>query len=102
MGEQGRRGRLEGCRGEQAAGKTVLLGVGFSWWAKPGPIRSLLKFELAIGLIVKLQNLRIMFNQIHERQFITMALKMDAAPHFDGRICSAHIANSTLHMASRG
>jgi hypothetical protein len=59
------------------------------------------QFDLAVGLIVKLQDPRIMFRQVHERQFITMALKLDGASHFLAGVRSTHITSSTLYMTSR-
>src|SRR5713226_6886478 len=76
-------------------------------WGMPGRdvarivLVAILQFDLACGLVVKLQDVWIVVYQVSKGEFIAVALKLDRASHFDGGIGSAHVASRTLHVSSR-
>src|SRR5258708_38997529 len=64
-------------------------------------LAAILQFDLACGLTVQLLNVGIVVDQVGKGEFISMALKLDRKPHFEGGICPADIASRTAHTARR-
>ncbi|MBO0789344.1 MAG: hypothetical protein J2P36_00090 [Ktedonobacteraceae bacterium] len=62
-------------------------------------LAAILQFDLACGLIVQLQNIWIVVDLVGKGEVVLMALELDCESHFEGGICAADIACSTLHTA---
>src|SRR5258708_6645172 len=83
----------------------ILLAQHKKVWSMPGRdiarivLAAILQFDLACGLTVQFQNVGIVVDQVGKGEFISMALKLDRKPHFEGGICPADIPSRTAHPA---